>query len=84
MKDDRGLYYYPNPLKKNFRMYVKEVDGEINFRMWNSEDPELWTEHGWVPYSAIKQASEMYQGGNFDPKYAYDIELARALLKHDH
>jgi hypothetical protein len=84
MKDDRGLYYYPNPLKKNFRMYVKEVDGEINFRMWNSEDPELWAEHGWVPYSAIKQASEIYQGGNFDPKYAYDIELARALLKHDH
>ena len=49
MKDDRGLYYYPNPLQKKFRMYVKEMHGEICFRMWNSEDPELWKTHGWVP-----------------------------------
>jgi hypothetical protein len=42
----------------------------------------LWQEHGWVPYSAIRNAAEMYTGKNFDPKYAYDIELAKALLKH--
>jgi hypothetical protein len=82
MKDDRGLYYYPNPLQKKFRMYVKEMHGEICFRMWNSEDPELWKTHGWVPYGAIREAAELYDGKTIDPKQAYDIEVARALMKH--
>ena len=82
MKDDRGLYYYPNPLQKNFRMYVKEMHGEICFRMWNSEDPELWKTHGWVPYGAIREAAAVYDGKTIDPKQAYDIEVARALMKH--
>ncbi len=83
MKDERGLYYYPNPLNKNYRMYVHESGGEICFRMWNSEEPDLWKEHEWVPYGAIKKAAEMYQGNAVDPGQAYDIELARALLKED-
>lgn len=83
MKDERGLYYYPNPLNKDFRMYVRESDGEICFRMWNSEEPDLWKAHEWVPYGAIKKAAEMYQGNAVDPGQAYDIELARALLKED-
>jgi hypothetical protein len=83
MKDKQGLYYYPNPLKKNFRMYVKEIHGETCFRMWNSEDPNLWEAHGWVPYGAVREAAKMYSGKTLDPKQAYDIEVARALLKHD-
>ena len=83
MKDERGLYYYPNPLNKNFRMYVRESGGEICFRMWNSEEPALWQEHEWVPYGAIKKAAEIYQGDTVDPRQAYDIELARALLKEE-
>ena len=81
MKDDLGLYYYPNPLNRNFRIYVKEMQGEICFRMWNSEDPALWETHGWVPYGAIRKASKIYQGKTIDPKQAYDIEIAQALLK---
>jgi hypothetical protein len=81
MKDDLGFYYYPNPLNRNFRIYVTERHGEICFRMWNAEDPALWETHGWVPYGAIREASKIYEGKTIDPKQAYDIEIAQALLK---
>lgn len=83
MKDKLGLYYYPNPLNKNFRMYVSKQEGEICFRMWSAEDPKLWEEHEWVPYGAIKKAMDMYEGKTIDPKQAYDIEIARALLTEE-
>ena len=77
------MYYYPFPLNKRVRMYVREMHGEIGFRMWNSDDPQLWEEHGWVPYDAIKQARAMYEVKDFDPKQAYDIQIAQALIKED-
>ncbi len=83
MKDKLGLYYHPNPLNKDFRMYVREMEGQACFRMWSAVDPKLWEEHDWVPYDAIKTAAEMYEGDTFDPKQAYDIEIARALLKEE-
>ena len=83
MKDDKGLYYYPFPLNKKVRMYVREGVDEIWFRMWNSDDPKLWDEHGWIPYDAIKKAEGMYQVKDFDPKQAYDIQIAQALVKED-
>ena len=83
MKDDKGLYYYPYPLNKRVRVYVRETAGEICFRMWNADDPELWEEHDWVPYGAIKQAAGIYQGKDFDPKQVYDIQVAQALIKED-
>jgi hypothetical protein len=51
--------------------------------MWNSDDAKLWDEHGWVPYEAIKKAQGMYQIKDFDPKQAYDIQIAQALIKED-
>jgi len=83
MKDELGLYYYPNPLQKQFRMYVRETGGEIQFRMWNADDPELWKQHGWVSYEAILEAANVYDGKTLDPKQAYDIEIARALVKQN-
>ena len=83
MKDDKGLYYYPFPLNKRGRMYVRETNGEIWFRMWNADDSELWDEHGWVPYNAIRKAQNMYRVKDFDPKQAYDIQIAQALIKED-
>jgi hypothetical protein len=83
MKDKLGLYYYPNPLNKRVRTYVKEVSGQVFFRLWNADDTELWEDHGWVSYDAIRQASAMYTGDQFDPKEAYDIQLAQALLKEE-
>jgi hypothetical protein len=83
MKDKRGLFYYPFPLNRRVHMYVREEGGQILFRMWNAEDPALWEEHGWLPYGAIRRAADLYQGKpkTFDPKQAYDLNLARALLK---
>ncbi len=83
MKDKYGLYYHPFPGNRRIRMYVRGGNGEIEFRLWNQDDPMLWTEHGWVPWSAIKKATDMYQGGGFDPKQAYDHNVAEALLKED-
>ncbi len=84
MKDDKGLYYHPYPQNPRVRMYVRMGNGEICFRMWNRDDPDLWQEHGWVPYGAIRQALAMYaKKDGFDPKRAYDIDVARALLKEN-
>ncbi|MFZ1986218.1 MAG: hypothetical protein WAU91_17530 [Desulfatitalea sp.] len=81
MKDDRGLYYFPFPGNKHVRMYVRQGPEEIQFRMWNQDDPQMWESHGWVPHLAIVQALAFYKGGPFDPKKAYDLNLAKALLK---
>ena len=81
MKDDRGLYYYPFPQNKNVRMYVREAQEAVWFRLYNAEDPDLWAQHGWIPYEAIQQAENMYTGNNFDPKRAYDLDVAKALIK---
>jgi hypothetical protein len=83
MKDEKGLYYYPFPENKRVRMYVRQGSNAIWFRLWNADDPKLWEEHGWVPYDAIKQAQSIYEGNNFDPRRAYDLNVARALLKGD-
>ena len=80
MKDDLGLYYFPFPQNKNVRMYVREKDGAVWFRLWNADDSKLWDEHGWVPYPAIKQAEAMYDGDGFDPGKAYDLQAATALI----
>jgi len=62
-------------------MYVREDEGTIWFRLWNADDPDMWEDHGWVPYGAIKQATAMSKTKNFDPGRAYDIEVAKMLLK---
>ena len=49
--------------------------------MWNADEPEVWKEHDWVPYGAIEKAASMYAGDSIDPMQAYDIEIARALVK---
>lgn len=81
MKDDKGAYYYPFPQNKKVRMYVRRQAGEVHFRMWSSEDPALWEDHGWVPYGAIRQAAAVFGGKGFDPHRAYDMAVATAVLK---
>ncbi len=64
-------------------MYVREAEGIIWFRLWSADDPDLWEKHGWVPYGAIKQAAAMYKGDKFLPNRAYDIEVAKMLVKEN-
>jgi hypothetical protein len=80
MKDERGIFYYPFPDNRRVHMYVKRDGGVVWFRMWNADDDRMWAEHGWVPYEAIQQAAAMYSGKSFDPRRAYDLEIASALL----
>ena len=84
MKDERGLFYYPFPQNRRVRMYVREQEGDIWFRIWNEDDPKLWDDHGWVPHGAIQRATDMYQPKTtdpFNPKRAYDVEVAKMILK---
>jgi len=81
MKDERGVYYYPFPDNKRVRMYVKEENNSIYFRLWSADDENLWQEHGWVPYAAVQEAMKLYEGQNFNPSQAYDITIARAMLR---
>ncbi len=85
MKDDKGLYYYPFPGNKRVRMYVRDVSGEICFRLWSSDDPGMWENHGWVPHTAIQQAAAMYKKNpkGFDPNQAYDISAANSLIQDE-
>ncbi|SPD73278.1 conserved hypothetical protein [uncultured Desulfobacterium sp.] len=84
MKDERGAYYYPFPQNKRVRMYVQEEGDSVLFRLWNADDLQLWEDHGWIPYEAIKQAQEMYQRKNdFDPNQAYNLEIAKAVIKEN-
>lgn len=82
MKDENGLYYYPFPDNKRVRMYVKNQNGEVFFRLWNNDDKALWEEHGWVPYEAILEAAKKPRKGEFDPMQAYDLAVAKALIKN--
>jgi hypothetical protein len=82
MKDKIGIYYYPFPENRRVRMYVREKNEEIEFRLRNQDDPAVWTEHGWVPYSAIQQAKVLYaKRGAFDPERAYDVRVAKTLIR---
>ncbi|GBC60437.1 hypothetical protein DENIS_1389 [Desulfonema ishimotonii] len=85
MKDERGLYYHPFLHNTRIRMYIRKIEPDICFRMWNADDDKLWEEHGWVPYSAIQEASAIYEKkrGGLDPKAAYDIRVARVLVRED-
>ena len=83
MKDDKGLYYLPFPGNKRVKMYVKPVGNEVCFRLWNADDPQMWEEHGWLPWTMIQEAAGVYrrEQSGFDPNQAYDIAVARAVLK---
>jgi hypothetical protein len=82
MEDERGLYYYPYPQNKRVRMYVRRQGTDVCFRLWNTDDPDLWVQHGWIPYDAIRKAATMYdKKGAFDPDHTYNLDIAEALLK---
>ena len=82
MKDERGHYYTPSLQHPNIRMYVRQGDDEIEFRIYNPEEPIIWEKHQWMPYSAIEQAATMFRERNTDrnPMALYDISIAKRIL----
>lgn len=82
MKDDTGLYYYPVPANKKVKMYIREEDGVIQFRLHNQDEPSVWERHGWITLEAVRQAAAEYNGP-VKPLDIYDINVARRLLRED-
>ena len=85
MQDDRGLYYYPNPADTRGRVYVREGDNGIEFRLWHAEHPMVWEKHAWIPQAMLEKAAAMYRdmGNDANPMALYDIPVAKALLAED-
>ena len=85
MKDDNGLYYYPDPSDTKIRVYVREGAGGVEFRLWHTERPDVWETHEWLAFSVLEAAAEMYKerGSGADPLILYDIHVARALIKDE-
>lgn len=85
MKDDMGLYYYPDPSDTKTRVYVREGAAGVEFRMWRADHPEVWERHEWLVYNVILAAVSMYKerGSGADPLAFYDLNVAKALLEDE-
>ena len=85
MKDERGLYYFPNAADRRARMYVRRgEDGGVQFRLWQSDHPEVWDRHQWLDLQVIEDAAHLYReerNADADPLKLYDAAVARALLE---
>lgn len=87
MKDERGLYYFPQAGNHEARVYVRRGElGEIEFRLWQAHHPEVWEKHGWIPLSVIENAARLYRAERnpeADPLKLYDVAVAQVLLRED-
>ena len=87
MKDQLGLYYHPQAGNAQSRVYVRRgPDGEVEFRLWRADHPEVWERHPWLSMAVVRSAARMYQQERkteSDPTLLYDIDVARALLQED-
>lgn len=85
MRDERGLYYYPQAGNHAARVYVRRgPDGEVEFRMWHRDYPDVWEDHQWLSFNVIRDAAELFRqerNPEADPLKLYDIAVARALLR---
>ena len=83
MQDKDGIFYYPNPANKRIRMYVRENEGNIEFRLSNVDHPEIWEYHGWIDIDIVRRGARMFEerGSKVDPTNIYDLETARYLIK---
>lgn len=84
MKDERGIYYFPSLQDRSLRMYVRrnEDSGQVEFRMFNAQHPEVWDRHGWLPHEVIVKAAQMFRerGSDRNPAALYDLDVAEKLI----
>lgn len=87
MKDERGLYYFPQAGNHEARVYVRRGEsGETEFRLWQASHPEVWEKHGWIPLSVIENAARLYRAErnpDADPLKLYDAAVAQVLLREE-
>ena len=80
------MYYFPNAADHRARMYVRrgEDGGGVQFRLWQSDHPEVWDRHQWLDLQVIEDAARLYReerNADADPLKLYDAAVARALLE---
>ena len=62
MKDERGLYYHPQAGNNQARVYVRRgPDGEVEFRLWQADHPEIWERHPWLSLDVVRNAARLYR-----------------------
>lgn len=87
MKDELGLYYYPQPGNVKAKVYVRKGnEGDIEFRLWEQEHPEVWERHPWLSIRVIEDAARLYReerNSASNPLRLYDLDVARALLREE-
>lgn len=87
MQDERGLYYHAQAGNPKARVYVRRgPDGEVEFRLWEMEHPEVWDKHPWLPISVIREAASLYKeerNPDANPLLLYDLAVAESLLKEN-
>ncbi len=87
MRDDRGIYYFPIIGNTKIKMYVRPSEDEVEFRLHDSDNPDTWEHHDWLPWSAIQQAAELYRQekkGGGPPLHLYDFDVAVRLLRDEY
>ncbi|SBV90393.1 conserved hypothetical protein [uncultured delta proteobacterium] len=85
MHDELGSYYYPNPADPRSRVYVREGDNGLEFRLWHAEYPAVWEKHGWMAQATLEKAAAMYRdmGRESNPMALYDVAVAQALVREE-
>ena len=83
MKDERGLYYHPQAGNSRARVYVRRGrDGEVEFRLWQADHPEVWERHPWLSLSVVQNAARLYkEERNQEADPLKLIEKATALIR---
>ena len=62
------------------------ADGEVEFRLWRADQPEVWERHPWISLSVVRSAASLYRrerDAAANPLALYDIAVAKALLQED-
>lgn len=87
MRDKTGVYYLAHAGNPRVRVYVRKgIDGKFEFRLWDSELPEVWEKHGWLDYDTIRSAADLYKNErnpDANPLAIYDLVIARNLLANE-
>ena len=87
MKDELGLYYHPEAGNSLTRVYVRSGPaGEVEFRLWRADHPEVWERHPWISMDVVQSAARVYRqerNAGSDPLKLYDLAVGRALLRED-
>lgn len=86
MQDKLGIYYNPQPGNNKARVYVrKDAHDNIEFRLWQQDQPRIWDKHQWLSLDVIEKAATLYKqtsdhAEDVNPMILYDVAVAKALL----